>query len=91
MKSTLERGHQALKRISELWRIDAERMQWVDLKDYHNGAGFDWWPGDYPVVVRASFQNERNDGGVRISIRTDVLRDAPVASEPFEKMAALVS
>jgi hypothetical protein len=90
LKPALERGQQALRRIAEIWQIDAKRTQWVDPANTRH-PGFEWWPGDFRVVVRASFQDEGDNDRVRISIRTDVLRDVLVASETFAKMTASMS
>jgi hypothetical protein len=36
----------AIKRIAEIWQVDKARTAW-------SANGFDWWPGDFRVRVRA--------------------------------------
>jgi hypothetical protein len=67
-----------LQRIVRTWMADADRVFWADPSG-EQGPGFDWWPGDFKVSVRAtSHRYEDGELFVRVSIRTDLLADVTV-------------
>jgi hypothetical protein len=54
--------------------------------------GFDWWPGDFRVCVRAyRRQDDQLPEAWWICIRTDFLKDAPVDDERFVSLVAMTS
>lgn len=78
-------GSRALKDIADLWLVNSATSVWSE-------NGFDWWPGDFCVSVRAT---RRQDDHVPetwcVSIRTDFLKDVPVHDERFVTLTAMTS
>jgi hypothetical protein len=71
---------QALHEIAEVWQVDKDRSQWSE-------DGFDWWPGDYRVSVRAQTDwKQQNPGIWRLLVKTDVLKDVPVRERHFKML-----
>jgi hypothetical protein len=74
---------QILERIAKLWQVEAYRMRWSDKSSDHI-AGFDWWPGDFCVRVRAAAPPSGSaDPAVKISISTDFLRAVDLVADRF--------
>lgn len=91
MNNNSDRALQVLQRIAEVWHVDGKRIVWSQETEW-DAAGFDWWPGDFCVRVRAHHPREQSgDAEFKISIRTDLLKDVAIDSERFEQMAALMS
>jgi hypothetical protein len=81
----------ALERIAELWQVDKARVSWSTPSKGSLG-GFDWWPGDYCVRVRADEAPKQQDIlQARITVRTDFLKDIATGDEKFVRLAGLVS
>ncbi len=78
-------GSRTLKDIAEFWMVSDANSVWSD-------GGFDWWPGDFRVSVRA---HRRQDNEVPetwwIRISTDFLKDVPVDDARFVSLAATTS
>ena len=82
---------QILSRIAEVWQAEADRIRWV-APDSTEFPGFDWWPGDFCVRVRAAPAPEGAEfNGSKVSVRTDFLRDVAIDTELFESMTANLS
>ena len=80
-----------LQRITEIWQIDPARQRWLPT-DSSNVVGFDWWPGDFSVGVRAIPPPQGADhDGFKLLVRTDFLKDVAITSERFELMTADLS
>lgn len=80
----------ALSRISEIWQIDDERLETVDESNT-DVIGFNWWPGDYCVRVRAYLKPENKDyPGFKLQMMTDFISDIRL-NERFEQMSADLS
>jgi hypothetical protein len=78
-----------LQRIAEVWQIDSSRIRWTEASE-HLSAGFDWWPGDFCVRVRAHKRREASEGmEFKVVIRTDFLKDVAIDTDRFEKMASV--
>lgn len=85
MKDQQNLGARALRTIAELWLSDGPRSCW------HND-GFDWWPGDYKVSVRAFRRlDEFGPETWQISVRTDFLKDVPINSPNFAGTVGILS
>jgi hypothetical protein len=52
MSEETDRTLQVLRRTAEVWQVDNRRIYWTEASE-HLSAGFDWWPGDFCVRVRA--------------------------------------
>lgn len=78
-------GSRALKDIADFWRVNAANSVWCQ-------NGFDWWPGDFRVSVRA---HRRQDNEAPetwwLRITTDFLKDVPVDDARFISLAAVTS
>jgi hypothetical protein len=86
-----DRIRQVLQRIAEVWQIDSRRVQW-STPGSHDSTGFDWWPGDFRVRVRAHQRADAEAGSeFKVIVRTDFLKDVDIESERFEQMAAMLS
>jgi hypothetical protein len=86
-----DRADEVLQRIAALWSINPDRIVWVQESE-RDAVGFDWWPGDYRVRVRAFQGVERSKGAeLKVSIVTDFLKDLDVSSGRFHDMAAALS
>lgn len=80
----------AIRTIHDLWRIEADRVQWIGEPSastiLREGYGFDWWPGDFKVCVRVHGPHPELDFPLyRLSVQTDFLRDVDVTTPQFEK------
>ena len=51
MAENKQLAHQALHDIAEVWEVDKDRSEWSE-------EGFDWWPGDFRVSVRAQTDSD---------------------------------
>jgi hypothetical protein len=72
---------QSLKTISQVWQIDDARSKWSE-------DGFEWWPGDFRVLVKAQTDERHRDPETcRLVVRTDFLRDVPIAEQRFSNLA----
>jgi hypothetical protein len=76
----------AIERIAYMWRLDETKIVRITRSQV---TGFDWWPGDFRVRVRAEWSTVLDT--VRLVIRTDVLKDVPVADELFISLVAEMS
>ena len=77
-----------LRRISEIWQIDTDRVSW-QRDDHGSMFGFDWWPGDFCVRVRAVSSPDHVDlDDIKISIQTDFLKGLVLPSDRFSMMVA---
>jgi hypothetical protein len=77
---------QAIERIAYMWRLDETKIVRITRSQT---AGFDWWPGDFCVRVRAQWSTVVDT--VRLVIRTDVLKDVPITDELFISLVAEMS
>jgi hypothetical protein len=73
----------AIREIHELWQIDEDRVVWVGdeaSSDFnHKPFGFDWWPGDFRVRVRAEGPHpEVEYPFFRLTVRTDHLTNLDI-------------
>jgi hypothetical protein len=68
----------AIGRITDILQIDNAKIVRITQSDEE---GFDWWPGDFRVRVRA--ERSKAVDSVRLVIRTDFLKEVPVADEQF--------
>src|SRR5258708_20301887 len=85
MKGETDLGSRALKDIADLWLVNSATSVW-------SKNGFDWWPGDFCVSVRASRrQADHVPETWCVSIRTDFLKDVPVDDERFVTLTAMTS
>jgi hypothetical protein len=80
----------AIRTIYDLWRVDEDRVQWAGDPSpdglLRQGYGFDWWPGKFKIQVRASGPHPEIEVPIyRISVRTDLLCDVDVTTEPFKQ------
>jgi hypothetical protein len=75
-------GASAVTSIAQVWQIDASRSR--SFAD-----GFDWWPGDFRVSVRVSTSRMDEHGPrVRLTIRTDLLRQITIRDPKFVAITA---
>jgi hypothetical protein len=75
----------AVQRIAEIWQVDKARSEW-------SADGFDWWPGDHRVRVRAEpAPDQKTPYTLRLLVRTDFLKEAPVTKERFILLAPEIS
>src|SRR5262245_25865099 len=82
---------QVIQRIAKVWQIDKARSAWP-FHSKTDPEGFDWWPGDFRVRVRAeSSKLQEHIDTIRLIIRTDVLKKVPIADERFIVRTALLS
>lgn len=78
-------ARQSLKAIADVWQVDETRSKWVE-------DGFDWWPGDFRVSVRAQTDWKQRDPGTwRLLVKTDFLKDVPVSERHFKLLAPTLS
>lgn len=78
----------ALRRIAELWQAEGPRLHWRPETD---SQGFDWWPGDFKVQVRAHTPPSAVAvDTIRLIVTTDFLRDIDPKNSRFEKFAAIL-
>src|SRR6516225_5004357 len=82
MSGTKELAIDVIRRVAALWQIDHDRSTLFD-------NGFDWWPGHFCVRFRVAQDDGRDD--VRVSVRTDFLRDAPIADTKFIELCSAFS
>ena len=82
MSDTEELAISIIRRVASLWQIDQDRSTLFD-------DGFDWWPGHFCVQFRVVEEEGRND--VRVSVRTDFLKDVPIAEDKFIELSAAFS
>jgi hypothetical protein len=76
---------QALHEIADVFQVEKDRSQWSE-------DGFDWWPGDFRVSVRAQTDWKQRDPGTwRLLVKTDCLKDVPVSERHFKLLAPTVS
>ena len=86
MNSTGELAQQCLKRIVDLWQIDANRMKWLEPQEGVS-YGFEWWPGDYQVRVQATIASDHSPNySIKLTVRTNFLREVDATSEEFETL-----
>ena len=82
------RAKSCLNRIIELWQVETSRMKWLEAKA-GSSAGFEWWPGDYQVLVRATTSRESNTNGtIKLTVRTSFLRQ--IDPNRFSKICTIV-
>jgi hypothetical protein len=77
-----ELSDSVIQRVAALWQIDQDRSTLFE-------NGFDWWPGHFCVRFRVAHEEGRPD--VRVSVRTDFLKDVPISEDQFVELAAAVS
>jgi hypothetical protein len=80
----------AIRTIHDLWKVDADCVEWVGDTSadtiFKFGYGFDWWPGDFKVQIRVHGPHPELDQPIyRLSARTDFLRDIDVTTADFAK------
>jgi len=78
MASDQDLAAKAIGRIIDILQIDNARVVRTTRSD---AEGFDWWPGDFRVRVRA--ERSKAVDTVRLVIRTDLLKEVPIANEQF--------
>jgi len=81
----------AIKTIYDSWRVEADRAEWVGDPSagglLREGYGFDWWPGDFKVKVRASGPHPELDRPVfHLSVQTDFLCNVDVTTPDFKRI-----
>jgi hypothetical protein len=81
----------AIKTIYDSWRGDADCAQWVGDPSpgglLREGYGFDWWPGDFRVRVRAGGPHPELDRPVfQLSVQTDFLCNVDVTTAKFKRI-----
>src|ERR1700730_3477290 len=81
----------AIKTIYDTWRVNADRAQWVGDPSpgglVREGYGFDWWPGDFKVKVRACGPHPELDRPVfQLSVQTDLLCNVDVTTAEFKRI-----
>src|SRR4051794_19885377 len=82
---------QILQRVAEVWQVDDNRVQW-SKPSAQDTPGFDWWPGDFRVRVRAHWPLETEAGSaVKIIVRTNFLKDVAIGSDRFETMTTMMA
>jgi hypothetical protein len=82
---------QILKRIAKVWEVDDNRIRWKEPSG-HEAAGFEWWPGDFRVRVRADYRKQSGaDSVIRVTVRTDFLKDVAIDNEHFEQMSTEIA
>jgi len=91
MERLNDSAHQILQRIAEVWQVDDNRVQWSELSA-QDTPGFDWWPGDFRVRVRAHWPPETEAGSaVKVTVRTDFLKDVAIGSDRFTTMTTTMA
>jgi hypothetical protein len=90
MRGDPELAVNAIRTIHDLWKVDADCVEWVGDTSadtiFKFGYGFDWWPGDFKVEVRVSGPHLELDEPVyRLSARTDFLRDVMLVLQTLQK------
>jgi hypothetical protein len=91
MNQTNDRALDVLQHIAAVWQIDSRRVAWTKASE-QNSAGFDWWPGDFCVRVRAHKRGETPDpANFKVVIRTDFLKSVAIDTDRFEELAAILS
>lgn len=84
-------GVRALRRVAEIWQVDKEKSVW-SVRSETESEGFDWWPGDFRVRVRAHRSIEQKHVNTcRLVIRTDFLKGVPITDERFVSITAQLS
>jgi hypothetical protein len=88
---TDDQVRQVLDEIVAMWLVDEDPIRWLDpAKD--GASGFDWWPGQFCVRVRAHRHADPViDASIRIAIETDLLRGVGLASEEFQTKVDLLA
>jgi hypothetical protein len=82
---------QVLRRIAEVWQIDSNRVRWMEASG-QEPVGFDWWPGDFCVRVRAHQRPGASEGSdLKVVVQTDFVKDIAVDIDHFEEKAAQAS
>src|SRR3981081_4511229 len=81
----------SLRIIYDFWRVDADRARWMGDPSasgiLRQGYGFDWWPGNFKIQVRASGPHPDLDLPVyRLNVRTDFLCDVDVTTLEFKRI-----
>jgi hypothetical protein len=83
-----------LKRIASHWRAEPSRIRWTAASDL-DSDGFDFWPGDYLVRVRAHRSNDQaiaagvvTTDEIRMVVTTDYLSDIPIDNPLFTALTA---
>jgi hypothetical protein len=74
--SQVEFARSGLREIYQLWQVDSDRSKIFGAENdlYLDGFGFDWWPGDFKVQVRArANEADTKDQVYRLSVQTDFL------------------
>ena len=80
----------AFRKISDVWQIDMDRVELLDDTN-EDVIGFNWWPGDYCVKIRAYLNPENKDyPGFKLQMKTDFIADIEV-NERFERMSSDLS
>jgi hypothetical protein len=75
----------ALHDIAKVWEVEKDRSDWSE-------DGFDWWPGDFRVSVRAQTDSQQRDPGTwRLLVKTDFLKDVPVSERHFTLLVSQAS
>jgi hypothetical protein len=89
MENPDDRIQQVLQRIAQVWLVDDDRIQWVQPSE-RDAVGFDWWPGDFCVRVRAILPRETTALTLfKICIRTDFLKDVAIDVDSYEQVVSL--
>jgi hypothetical protein len=87
MSSLDEFGKQVLDRLVEAWHIDSG-IRWIE-GGRDEPPGFHWWPGDFRVSVRINRREEAAaHRDLKVTVRTDYLKDVPTESDRFAEWAA---
>lgn len=83
-----EMAADAIQEIYQSWMITADRAQWVgEQPSPSEPYGFDWWPGDFKVEVRAFGPHpEIEKPTYRLSVQTDFLTEVDNRAPSFFPM-----
>jgi hypothetical protein len=80
----------AFRKISDIWQIEADRVQMLDESN-DEVIGFNWWPGSFCVKIRAYLKPENIEyPGIKLQMIADFIENITI-SERFEKDAANLS
>jgi hypothetical protein len=90
MRGDPELAASAVRTIHDLWKVDADCVEWVGDTSadtiFKFGYGFDWWPGDFKVAIRVHGPHPELEAPIyRLSAHTDFLCDVDTTTADFAK------
>ncbi len=91
MQQLRDSVQQILQRVAEVWQVEDNRVQW-SKPSVQDTPGFDWWPGDFRVRVYADWPLEiEARSAVKVTVRTDFLKNVAISSDRFETMMTMMA